>query len=257
MLKIIRTCCDIVTGSFGKQRKDVISRFVRDVVCVALSFKPSILIDYCHLSLTQVHDALKALVDYSDDYMGEFLRQVRCVCFDNTILLVNSSALVKCLDTNLPAFIDLTCNAPVVCTYTQHVNVAVQTKRLLDTNQSEWDGSSYPNVAGPTLCGMLLGYPVVYVCNVDSDLTSESQCLSNRDLCVIKCSVGFTGKASETTKWHELYSFSVPLSLRADVTGAIELWKHRMSQHEARFANRNRVTLTIAENVVNLPSVSL
>lgn len=86
-----------------------------------------------------------------------------------------------------------------------------------------------------TLFGLMLGYPVVYMMNFES----EMNCLDEIDLSVISCEVKVNFNSKPTQRWEVVNSFSFPKHLTNFCQKSIESWKSDVEKINEQITDSN------------------
>ena len=273
---------NIVRSSCGALKTGVVSRFVADAMSIALYLKPSIIIDYWHVTKEQVSKTIGLLQNFfereelrsvaiNSSYAGNFsfrsflsisLSELQIVNFNDAVLIINMKALSMWIENDEINFVDLRTYTPVICSQPVRAELINTFKCIIEMNGNGYSDLKFTLMGGPTFLGILLGYPIVYVCEENSDLVKESSAISNVDLCIYKCFIRLTNytqfQCKENPSFlnnHELYSFSIPQFLYEEVRVAVENWKSTIFTNIDAFGLH--ASLDIIENIINLPSVSL
>lgn len=216
-----------------------ISKFL----CLAIGARPGFLYDYGSLSS---ECALQIAKDLSTSI--ESLRDLTVVEFALDQLFILPSQLLHYLSTRQREFIDVGKETPelmsdepadaaklteILSTW----NISINRGLTLDLNPEDFK-------SGPSVFGLLIGYPIIYY------IETESNCLSNTMLSVVNCKINFEEDS------HLLCSFSCPVYIRdtnSQVAGCIRDW---ISYATASFSEYG-LKVDISESTLSCVSLTL
>ena len=238
-----------------------------DLLSVARSLKPALLLDFAVLSASHVRSFLDAVKQ-----SGLLKSDLLVVAIDMDVLIVSPAAFEN---ENLAdggkmfssvTFIDVSASldSPRVISHTSDCLQQTRTcfhRFMLEKNSSngvivlpvQLEDGTFANPS--TLFGLFLGYPVVYF--YDMSLESQDNCLSMVPLVnfVVTGIIRQPGDQALPARDHTVLSFSVPEMFVGEVQGRVKTWfdgKRESGEWYNVFSD-----LKLERRVVQLPRVCL
>jgi hypothetical protein len=205
----------VLHKKYWKYTNDIIINFK----LVDLGLKPSFLWD---LFVTDKNCILQLVEALQHSHLLDSHNVV--IFIANEIFIANKAVVITMFDNifckrDKKVMIDASDSLTIPKLLEQETNLDEISKNIRDALQraeceSALEIAVQSHWCVPTLFGLLLGYPVVYCLN------SDSNCLGGVPLCVYK----IQGTFKKMSKLHTLYSFSIPQCLHQNLDSQIKLW---------------------------------
>lgn len=199
------------TGMGGRTR--ILLNLTSNFMCLVTKARPAFLYDHSCISPSL---SLKIRQDLSKSVAA--LKDIFIIEYSQDIMFAKMSTLLTHLQHSRIRFVDVGQSSPQFIDCSSYVDELVGLLQSWQSFHSDilkdvYELHSAVFISGPTVIGLLLGFPIVYF------VTTETNCLSHTPLLITKCETMFCGNK------FCVCSFSIPQCLLStELHHALKKW---------------------------------